>query len=107
MCSWATDWQMLFNADKCSVLTITHRQASLKFEYTIGGRRLQHVTHHPYIGVKLTNDLNWERHINQTVTKSQRTLNLLRRNLYECSQATKELAYKTLVRPSLEYASCV
>ena len=107
MCSWATDWQMLFNADKCSVLTITHRQSPLKFDYTIGGKQLQHVTHHPYLGVELTSDLNWEYHINQTVSKSQRTLNLIRRNLYECSQNTKELAYKTLVRPSLEYASCV
>ena len=27
MCSWATDWQMLFNADICSVLIITHKQS--------------------------------------------------------------------------------
>ena len=107
MCSWATDWQMLLNADKCSVLTITHRQSPLKFDYTIGDKQLQHVTHHPYLGVELTSDLNWEYHINQMVSKSKRTLHLIRGNLYECSLNTKELAYKTLVRPSLEYASCV
>ena len=41
------------------------------------------------------------------VSKSQWTLNLLRHNLYDRSQSTKELGYKTLVRPSLAYASCV
>ena len=80
---------------------------ALKFDYTIGGKWLQHVTHHPYLGMELTDDLNWEHNINQMVSKSQRTLNLLRRNLYECSQNTKELAYETLVRPSLVYASYV
>ena len=81
MCSWATDWQMLFDADKCSVLTITHRQTPLKIDYTFGGKRLQHVTHHPYLSVELTSDLNWEYHINQMVSKAQRTLNFIHHNL--------------------------
>ena len=34
-------------------------------------------------------------------------LGFLRRNLRICSSKTKELAYKSLVRPIVEYASCV
>ena len=93
MCSWDADWQMLFNADKCSVLTITHSQSP--WNLITRSKRLQHVTHHPYLCVELTSDLNWEYHINQTMSRSQRTLNLIRRNLYECSLNTKELVYKT------------
>ena len=34
-------------------------------------------------------------------------LNLLQRNLIDCSKETKSTAYISLVRPLLEYASCV
>ncbi|XP_066275334.1 uncharacterized protein [Branchiostoma lanceolatum] len=39
--------------------------------------------------------------------KANRTLGFLRRNLKVLSSKTKELAYKTLVRPIVEYACCV
>ena len=51
-------------------------------------------------------DVSWNCHIDQTVSKAQWTLNLSRRNLADCSMTTKELAYKALVGPTLEYASC-
>ena len=64
-----------------------------------------YVSHHPYLGVEIAADLSWGPHLNQTIPKAQRSLNLLRRNLYGCSPQTKEMAYKALVRPVLEYAS--
>ena len=106
MCAWAKSWHMVFNASKCSMLTITKKASPLKSDYTIGGQQVKHINHHPYLGVELAQDLSWNCHINQTVSKAQRTLNLLRRNLTDCSRTTKELAYKALVRPTLEYASC-
>ena len=106
MCAWAKIWQMVFNARKCSVLTITEKASPLRSDYTIGGQQLEHVDHHTYLGVELAQDLSWNCHIDQTVSKAQRTLNLLGRNLTDCSRTTKELAYKARVRPTLEYASC-
>ena len=66
---------------------------------------VEHVKNHPYLGLELDSTLSWNPHMKNTLTKSQRTLNLLRRNLHDCSPKTKETAYKTLVRPTLEYAS--
>ena len=40
-------------------------------------------------------------------TKTNVTLGFLRRNLYQCPQDVKEAAYKGLVRPMMEYGSCV
>ena len=37
--------------------------------------------------------------------KAQRSHNLLHRNVYVCLTHTKEMAYKALVHPVLEYAS--
>ena len=43
----------------------------------------------------------------ENVTKANQTLGFLRRNLGNFPELTKELAYKALVRPHLEYASPV
>ena len=107
MCRWADLWHMNFNATKGHVLSVRKKAQPLMFPYTIGGQQLQHVTHHPYLGVELANDLSWGPHLDKMIPKAQRTLNLLRQNLSDCSQNTKDVAYKTLVRPVLEYASTV
>ena len=97
---------MAFNADKCSVLTVTKRQEPLRFSYKIAGTPLDQVEHHPYLGVEIADDLGWGPHLDKMIPKAQRTLNLLRRNLYGCSKGTKDMAYRTMVRPVLEYAAC-
>ena len=102
MCSWAKNWHMRFNASKCSILTIT-KKIPIKSTYTIEGQALEH----PYLGVELSKKLSCDHQINQTVSKAQKTLNLLRRNITECSQMTKGRAYKALVRPILEYTRSV
>ena len=105
MCRWGADWQMDFNPKKCHVLSITNKKSPIFYPYTLNGVQLSHVKNHPYLGVELDNKISWKTHINQTTGKAQKTLNLLRRNLHNCSQKTKETAYKTMIRPTLEYAS--
>ena len=39
--------------------------------------------------------------------KATNSLNFLRRNIRDCPPRVKEQCYKTLVRPTMEYASCV
>ncbi|XP_072042916.1 uncharacterized protein [Amphiura filiformis] len=41
------------------------------------------------------------------VSKANRTLGFIKRNLYSCSKEIKNLAYKSLVRPRLEYCGSV
>lgn len=51
--------------------------------------------------------MSWTNQIDKVTSKAHNTLNFLRRNMYACPPETKELAFKTLVRPILEYgASC-
>jgi hypothetical protein len=78
-----------------------------KNNYNIDGSTLEEVEHHPYLGVELGNDLNWNHHIDQTTTKVIVILAFLRRNLKKCSKEVKEKAYTTLIRPNLEYRSSV
>ena len=49
--------------------------------------------------------LNWGQHISDISSKATKTLGFLQRNLAFAPRSTKEVAYKTLVRPKLEYAA--
>ena len=49
--------------------------------------------------------MDWGRHISDISTKATKTLGFLRRNLAFAPKSTKEVAYKTLARPKLEYAA--
>ena len=59
------------------------------------------------MGVELERSISWSQHITDTANKASSTLGFLRRNLSACSTQVKATAYKTLVRPKLEYASSV
>ena len=103
--NWANTWQMQFNAAKCHQLRITNQRSPTATEYKMNGHTLQRVEHHPYLGVELSDKLSWSHHIDNSCQKANRSLNFIRRNLGRCSQATKTMAYKSLVQPHLQYAS--
>ena len=96
---------MELNINKCSVLSITLKRNSIFHDYSILGAAFRRVTNHDYLGVAISSDLIWLRHVTKIYNKASRTLGLLRRTLSPCSQNVKSIAYKILVRPQLEYAS--
>ena len=49
--------------------------------------------------------MDWGQQISEISSKATKTLGFLRRNLAFAPKSTKEVAYKTLVRPKLEYAA--
>ena len=104
---WECDWQMNFNPKKCFVMRLTHARHMTRFNYILGHKSLQETDNHPYLGVHITNDLTWNKHIHQITATANRTLAFVRRNLYSCPQHIKKSAYTTLVRPLLEYSSSV
>ena len=48
--------------------------------------------------------MDWGQHISGISSKATKTLGFLRRNLAFAPRSSKEVAYKSLVRPKLEYA---
>ena len=49
----------------------------------------------------------WNKLVHKAAAKGNRALRFIKRNIKTKSGVTKELAYKALVRPTLEYASTV
>ena len=52
-----------------------------------------------YLGVDLSNDLDWSHHTPAIITRTNKILGLLRRDLKSCLPSIKSTVYKTLVRP--------
>ena len=105
---WARKWCMRLHPVKCNIMQITRKRTNkIEASYTLEGTVLENVDSIKYLGVTITHDLRWNTHISNMCTKANRTLGYLRRNLYHCPQDVKEAAYRGLVRPSLEYDSCV
>ena len=106
---WENKWLMSFNANKCEFLRITNKHKFIlgTTPYSIHGSALRTVDEAKYLGVTIHKNLNWKSHIQNTCKKSNSTLGFLRRNLRKCPSKIKEQAYKTYVRPILEYSSSV
>ena len=94
---------MHFHPEKCQVLSITKKRKPLDTTYYLHGHPLEKVESAKYLGVNITSDLKWTRHINTICQKANNTLGFLRRNLKISHPKLKELAYKSLVRPIIEY----
>ena len=93
---------------KCHVVWVTHaRSHKITFDYKLGKNTLTALHSHGYLGVELSEDLKWNTHINHTVSKANRTLGVIRRNLKQCPRDIKAKAYSSIVGPKLEYAASV
>ena len=86
---WAEQWQMTFHPAKCYILRVTRKKNSIITNYEMLGQQLETVHQYPYLGVELSEDLEWEPHINKVISIANRTLGFLRRNIYKCPQDIK------------------
>jgi len=68
---------------------------------------LSSVTSEKYLGVYLNHDLKWSHHIDQVAAKAAKKLGFVRRNLRGSPVDCKKLAYITLVRSGMKYASII
>lgn len=105
--SWSKSWQIDLNASKCKSMVVTNKRRVVQSHYVIDGTPLELVKEHSYLGVTITSNLSWTSHINNIACKASKVLGLIRRHLHDCDIKTKVTAYKSLVRPCLEYASSV
>ena len=103
---WEKRWQLRFNARKCNIMRATHaKKKQLLYEYKLGGEALLPTNSTAYLGVELSSDLKWNTHVRKTASKANQTLGVLRRNFKNCPREIKNMAYKSILRPKMEYAA--
>ncbi len=107
LCTWEHTWLMKFNPEKCFVLKVTDSHNPKTHSYNLNNTTLQETDSHTYLGVEISNNLKWNKHIDHITARGKRSLGFIRRNLHSCTQDIKNLAYRSLVRPLLEYCAPV
>ena len=96
---------MKFHPEKCQVLHInTNKRHERHTAYKLIGHTLEAVDSGKYLGLTISDDFSWHRHVDLVAAKASRTLGSLWRNLWQCTREVKSTAYSSLVRPVLEYA---
>ena len=104
---WCKDWLMSLNINKTFVMTFHRRKDYIANTYTLHNHPVAAANTTKYLGVHISSDLTWSLHIISITNSANRVLGYLRRNLASAPASTKLTAYKTLVRPKLEYANAI
>lgn len=104
---WCQRWGMEINYKKTTYTHVTRKRDVLRFEYNIGEYVLTEVQSFRYLGVTVAHNLDWSIHVHNTYTKAYQKLCFLRRKLPNATKEIKLVAYKTFIRPVLEYANAV
>lgn len=104
---WCERWLMQINFSKTYSLPVTRKRNILDYGYHILSNCLERCTDTKYLGVHITSNLKWDKHIEYTCAKAFKKLCFLHRKLGRSSSTVNLMTYKTLVCPSLEYASAV
>lgn len=101
---WCEQWQMPINFEKTVFMRITHNKRPLLFNYSTSDQVLSEVEQYKYLGLLVTNKLSWNTHIDNVAANALRKLFFLRRTLKLATPQVRILAYKSIIRPMLEYA---
>ena len=106
---WAKEWQLSFNASKCKVMHMGHRNPHETYSMQQDGRDviLDTTDIEKDIGVHVDKELKFDRHVEIQCGKANKILGLIRRSFtYIDSNIMKQL-YTSLIRPILEYGHVI
>ena len=113
LAQWEEAWLMKFNVAECHSVRVTkpppppphNLPKQIIHDYSLHNQVLENIPSAKYLGITITDDLDWGQHINNVTNKATKTLGFLRRNLTPAPKETKIAAYQALVRPQSEYAA--
>ena len=100
---WCRSNYMSFNVGKCSIVTFSRTEPT---DLALYGKPLAHSSLEKDLGLLVSDKLKWKDHITGACSKSNRVLNLIKRNVgHRVSTKHRKDLYKSMVIPILLYGS--
>ncbi|MFZ2539529.1 MAG: reverse transcriptase family protein, partial [Oscillospiraceae bacterium] len=101
--NWANTWQIGISYSKCNLIIIGHQSVNQNF--TLSNKVIQKSDHVKDLGVTVDCKLNFKEHISNQACNARQRSALLFRSFLSRNPHSLIRAYKTYIRPILEYAS--
>jgi len=77
-------------------LTSTRKKHPITYPYELHGQHLKHCDYAKYLGINISKDMRWTRHIDTITAKANSKLGFVKRNININNRAVKAQAYKSL-----------
>ena len=71
---WEADWQMKFNVAKCHSMRVTQHHKQILFDYSLHNQTLENVQLAKYLGITITDNMDFGPHVSESVPKQLRLL---------------------------------
>ena len=101
---WANQWLVKFSPSKTKSMTMTFKKRQNP-ALTFDNSDLVDVENHRHLGITLSNNLSWSKHISTLLENVSPMADVLRKLKYSIDRESLEKIYFTFVRPKLEYGS--
>ena len=102
---WARKWLILFNPVKTEVMLISNIFNETDLQLMMDGTLLKIVEIHKHLGVYLSSNNKWSKHIDWIIASASKQISFMRKIKYKFSKQTLNSLYCTYIRPLFEYAS--
>ena len=107
---WARKMQMRFHPGKCKVMHIGRTNPCREYQMTTDDGQLhtlESVESEKDLGVLVDKELKFSAHCQSKVNKANSILGCLKHTFKNMTEEIFLMLYKAMIRPHLEYASCV
>ena len=105
---WSASNNLTFNELKCKHLSVTRKTNPISYPYYIKNKELTVTTVEKDLGIWITSDLTWAKHVLDRCWRANTLLGFLKRSCAEVKKTrTRRTLYLTVVRSVLGYSSQV
>jgi hypothetical protein len=106
--AWAKTWLVRFSPPKTESLIISNKTHLAEHPpIQMDGNVLYEVSNHKHVGIILSKDLSWHKHISSIENKARSVLNQMSRFKYILDRRALERIYISNIRPILEYGDTI
>ena len=102
---WSKLWKLNFNVPKCSSLHFGSQNA--QYHYILDDLPIAQKKNEKDLGVHVSDNLKFSFHISNVVKKAECLMGVPKKFIVSRDQVVFIRLYKQLIRPHLEYATCV
>lgn len=102
---WLSTWHLSINATKTVIMKFGRRSSASNLHLTIDNDQLREESSQRHLGLYISSDLHWRKHIETTLAKATPLLGVLSKLRSSLSLKALSTFYLLYIRPVIEYSS--